>query len=338
MPETVTPATDTPLDIDTFRGGALAVRSVVGGALMGLANLIPGISGGTMLLAVGVYPQFIAGVAEVSTLRFRPKVVLMLVCVAGAAGVAIVGFAQLVGGLLDQHEWAMYSLFIGLALGGVPILWRMVHPVDRSVVLSAVVAVGVSALLAAVDPERVASEGGPSGTAYAMSMVAGFSGGSAMILPGVSGAYLLLILGQYRPVVEAVAAAADGARTGAWAVVGQTLHVLGPLAIGVAVGVIGVSNIVKRLLATYRRATLGFLLGLLVGAVFGLWPFTVSVSPQVGDVVRGVELTTPAMVAEVDPRYYARVPVAPSARRLGAGAALALLGFGVSTGISRFGK
>ena len=333
-----TTVTNTQLDITMFRGNALVVRSVVGGALMGLANLIPGISGGTMLLALGVYPQFIAGVAEVSTFTFRPTVMIMLACVAGAAAVAIVGFARLVGALLDQHEWVMYSLFIGLALGGVPILWRMLHPVDRTVVVSAVVAIGVMALLAVINPERVARGGAPAGTAYAMRIVAGVSGGAAMILPGVSGAYLLLILGQYRPIVDAVSAAADAARTRAWPAVGQTLHVLVPVAIGVAVGVVGVSNIIKRLLATSRRATLGFLLGLLVGAVIGLWPFAVSVSPQIGDVVRGVEITTPEMAAAVDPRYYARVPVVPSGWQVGAGTGLVLLGLGISMGISRLGR
>ena len=56
----------------------LALRSVLGGVLMGLANLVPGISGGTMLLAAGVYPGFIAGIAEVTTLRFRLPSLLLL--------------------------------------------------------------------------------------------------------------------------------------------------------------------------------------------------------------------------------------------------------------------
>ena len=61
MPATRLP--DLPPDAPAFRGGSLLLRSIAGGALMGLANLVPGVSGGTMLLAVGLYPQFIAGVA-----------------------------------------------------------------------------------------------------------------------------------------------------------------------------------------------------------------------------------------------------------------------------------
>ena len=325
---------DTDLDIAQFRSGAIAIRSVIGGAFMGLANLVPGISGGTMLLAVGVYPQFISGVAEVSTLRFRPKVLLMLACVVGAAGVAIGGFAGVIGSLLDRYQWAMYCLFIGLTLGGAPLLWRMLRPVDSTVITSGAVAVLLMALLALTDPDRIGSQATPGLAAYAMLIVAGFSGGAAMILPGVSGAYLLLILGQYRAIVDAVARAADGARAGDWVVALQTLHVLIPVAIGVGLGVVGVSNLVRRLLANYERATLGFLLGLLCG---GLWPYNEPIPPQVGDIVRGVALTTAELVASVDPEDYRTITVLPSFAQVLGGSALGLVGFTASWGISRVG-
>jgi putative membrane protein len=332
-------SSDLPLDVAAFRTRALAIRSVIGGTFMGMANLVPGISGGTMLLAVGVYPQFIAGVAEVSTLRFRPKVLLMLACVVAAALVAIGAFARLIGVLLDAHQWAMYSLFIGLTLGGVPILWRMVKPLDATVTVSAVAAIAIMVLLALVDPERIGGGVGRGVGAFALLVFAGAAGGAAMILPGVSGAYLLLVLGQYRAIIGSIALAVDGARGGDWAqVVDQALHVLLPVAIGVVAGVVGVSNLVKMLLARYQRPTLGFLLGLLLGAVVGLWPFTVAEAPRVGDIVRGVELVTPEMVAKVDPKYYRRVPVAPTAGEVAAGFAFVAAGFGISWGISRMGR
>ncbi|HVL69997.1 MAG TPA: DUF368 domain-containing protein [Vicinamibacterales bacterium] len=332
------PATpDVPLDVASFSTASIVTRSVAGGILMGLANLVPGISGGTMLLAVGVYPQFIGGVAEVSTLRFRPKVLLMLGCVVAAALVAIGGFAKLVALLLDSYQWAMYSLFIGLTLGGVPILWRLVRPLDLRVAISAVVAIGLMVLLAFVDPERLGGGTGGGAVFYALLVFAGLAGGAAMILPGVSGAYLLLVLGQYRTIVGAVATGVEGARAVDVGLIGEALQVLVPVAIGVVAGVVGVSNLVKMLLARYRRATLGFLLGLLLGAVVGLWPFSQAVPPQIGDIVRGVELTTPEMVAKVDRKYYRRVPVAPSAGEIAGGLLFIAAGFGISWGISRLG-
>ncbi len=286
-------------------GAELIVRSVVGGAFMGLANLVPGISGGTMLLAVGIYPQFISGVAEVSTFRFRPVVLAMLGSVGAAAAIAVAGGAGLIAAALDRSPWAMYSLFIGLTLGGVPMLWRAVQPVDRTIVVSAVAAILVMVLLATVDPERLGG-GATSGlTAVILLAVAGAAGGAAMILPGVSGAYLLLILGQYRTIVDAVAAAADAARAADVAATMTTAGVLAPVAVGVATGIVGVSNIVKWLLARHERATLGFLLGLLLGAVIGLWPF--------GD-------TTPTV------------------GRAGGAIALVVAGFALSWGVSHLGR
>ncbi|MCY4659665.1 MAG: DUF368 domain-containing protein [Acidobacteria bacterium] len=320
-----------------FRGVPLLLRSIAGGALMGLANLVPGVSGGTMLLAVGLYPQFIAGVAEVSTLKLRTPVLLMLAGVGGSAALAIAAGAQAIGAVLDRYPWVMYSLFIGLAAGGIPIVWRLVRPLDRTVALSAAVAVAAMALLAVLDPERVSRLGAPGPAAYVVLVVAGVSGGAAMILPGVSGAYLLLVLGQYRPIVDAVAAAVDIARAGAWDTAGPVLHVLVPVALGVVAGVAVVSNLVRLLLAARRRATLGFLLGLLLGAVIGLWPFTEPVRPRVGDVVRGQAILSPAMVEKIDPADYRRERTLPSAGQAGGAALLALAGFGASWSVSRLG-
>ena len=67
---------------------ALVLRGVLGGTLMGLANLVPGISGGTMLLAAGVYPRFIGAIAELTTLTFRLRSLVLLASVVGAAALA----------------------------------------------------------------------------------------------------------------------------------------------------------------------------------------------------------------------------------------------------------
>jgi len=107
---------------------SLMLRSVIGGILMGLANLVPGISGGTMLLAAGIYPCFINAIAEVTTLRLRVATIAVLGSVVGAASVAILLFAGVVKELVVDHRWMMYSLFIGLSLGGIPIVWKLVKP------------------------------------------------------------------------------------------------------------------------------------------------------------------------------------------------------------------
>ncbi|MHC4220498.1 MAG: DUF368 domain-containing protein [Planctomycetota bacterium] len=252
---------------------ALAARGGVGGVLMGLANLVPGISGGTMLLAVGVYPRFIRAVAEVTTLKFRPRSLLLLGCVAAGALVAIVALAGVVKGLVVDHRWIMYSLFIGLTLGGVPLLWRMLQPVKPVALVWAVVGIAAMVALALAESGGGGSGSGNTTQRMVMLVVAGAAGGAAMILPGVSGAYLLLILGQYVVILGAIESARDAVSDRDWAQVVQECRVFIPVGVGVLLGIVGVSNAVKLCLDRFPRATLGFLLGLLLGAVAGLWPF-----------------------------------------------------------------
>jgi putative membrane protein len=270
----------------------LAVRGAIGGVLMGLANLVPGISGGTMLLAAGVYPRFINAIGEVTTLKFRRASLVLLGTVIVSALLAIVLFAGPVKDLVVYHRWIMYSLFIGLTLGGVPVVWRLigVRPrkgtgVGRDVWVSAVcgfVAMGALAYF------QMRGGGGAERAGLVMMLFAGIAGASAMILPGVSGGYLLLVLGVYVPILSGVSLAKDAAKAGDFAgLLDPALHVVLPVGVGVVIGVVAVSNVLRLLLRRCERPTLGVLLGLLLGAVVGLWPFQQGVAPQPGSLLKG---------------------------------------------------
>ena len=120
----------------------LGVRSALGGVLMGLANLVPGISGGTMLLAAGVYPAFIGAIADLSTLRIRMRPIFVVGVIAGSAALAILLLAGWMKDLVIHQRWIMYSLFFGLTLGGVPLVWRLARPASSGVVAGALTAFG----------------------------------------------------------------------------------------------------------------------------------------------------------------------------------------------------
>jgi putative membrane protein len=337
-----------------YRGEALAVRSVLGGALMGLANLVPGISGGTMLLAAGVYPQFIGGVAEVSTFRFRGRTVLTLACIAGAAAAAIVLLAGPVGRLVAEQRWIMYSIFIGLTLGGVPVLWSMIRRADPTIVFTSILGIALMALMAAFDPGGAAAGTGGR-TPYGLLVLAGIAGGAAMILPGLSGAYLLLILGQYLTILAAIDQARQGVGERDWALLADAMHVFVPLGVGVLVGVVGLSNLMKLLLARYERPTLGVLLGLLLGAVIGLWPFVQPTAPEPGSIVRGervvqlagddgdgpdaeVSFMLEPSGRELRARDWPAQPFPPRPAQVALALALAAAGFATSMGIAHIGS
>ncbi len=268
------------------RIGPVLLRGAFGGTLMGLANLVPGISGGTMLLAVGIYPRFIAAVSEVTTFRFRKLSLLTLACVLGAGVLAITSCAGLVKDLVVDHRWVMYAIFIGLTLGGLPLVWRLIG--SRRTASTWVGAAAGLAVMVVVTLAQSHGGGGGGRDSFGFLVLAGVLGASAMILPGISGGYLLLVLGVYVPILAAVdtmKTALAGMQLDVLLRVG--LQVILPVGIGVVVGVVAVSNLLRWLLERFRQPTLGVLLGLLLGAVVGLWPFQQGVPPAPGDIVKG---------------------------------------------------
>lgn len=313
----------------------LAVRSLTGGVLMGLANLVPGISGGTMLLASGVYPRFIRAIAEISTLKLRRRSLFVLGVVGLSAVAAILLFAGTVKGLVVDHRWAMYSLFIGLTLGGVPVVWGLAKPADRSLWVGATAGVAVMSVIAWL--QFSGASGGDSRDGVVFMFVAGVAGASAMILPGVSGGYLLLVLGVYVPILAAIDAFKEALKAGdTGAAMDPALSVVLPVGLGVLVGVLLVSNALERLLKKHEKPTLGVLLGFLVGAVVGLWPFQEGVRPEVGDVVKG-RVMTEELLAELPPEKWPTEVFTPSGGQIAGALGLIVVGFAVTALVARFG-
>ncbi len=317
---------------------ALAARGSVGGVLMGLANLVPGISGGTMLLAAGVYPRFIQAVADVTTLRLNRPSLVVLGSVVLAAMVAVLLGAGIIKDLVVDHRWVMYSLFIGLTLGGVPVVWRLAAPVDGRVWAGAAVGFVGMALLALAQQRGAAAAGGAE-AGWIMFALAGVAGASAMILPGVSGGYLLLVMGMYIPILSGVDAfklALEARDAGAILDVG--LRVVLPVGLGVVVGVVGISNLLKWLLARHAGPTLGVLLGLLVGAVVGLWPFQETLEPTLGETIIKGRVVTAETLHEFDREDYPTAFFRPGTFEAAGAVGLVLAGVLATTLVARLGR
>lgn len=314
---------------------ATTARAALGGALMGIANLVPGISGGTMLVATGVYTRFIDAVSDATRLRFRRDSILILGAIVGAAVVAIGGLAGVISLGLAEFRWGMYSLFIGLTLGGIPILWRMVKPVLPKVIAGAVAGVAVMVALVVLQSREV--EGGDSSGGWLSLGLAGMAGASAMILPGVSGAFLLLILGQYENIVGAVK---DFVKAGTAGDIDAMLAGAGtliPVGIGVVLGVAVVGNVLRFLLHRCEKPTLGFLLGLLIAAPAGLYPFKEGVPPQVGETFEG-EIVTEETLEDIDPKDWHERAFTPTPVHIAGSLGLIGVGIVLTLAVGRLGS
>ncbi|RMH12938.1 MAG: DUF368 domain-containing protein, partial [Planctomycetota bacterium] len=170
--------------------------------MMGLANLVPGISGGTMLVAAGVYRRFIDAMSELTRLRFRADAISTLAIVIAGAAVAVVAGSGLISAALVEARWVMYSLFIGLTLGGAPVLWKLVRPARISSIIGLMAGFVLMLGVTMLQSGQASGSGGADGMVRLA--LAGAAAASAMILPGVSGAYLLLLFGAYEPILAAI--------------------------------------------------------------------------------------------------------------------------------------
>lgn len=312
----------------------LVMRSAFGGTLMGLANLVPGISGGTMLLAAGIYPRFIEAVSDITRLRFRLQSLIVLGSVAVAAGISILLLAGPLKSLVVEQRWIMYSLFIGLTLGGVPVVWRLTSGINQSLTFSAVSAFFLMVGLAVLQAYGIVGDF-PSN--FGTFLVAGLAGASAMILPGLSGGYLLLLIGQYVPILSAIDQFKEALKArDVAAAMPPALTVMLPVGIGVILGIVLVGNLLQWLLSKHRNATLGALLGLLIGSTAGLFPFQRGVEPMVGDMIKGqrVEADT---ITQIDEEDWPTEFFAPTGSQVAISLLLIATGFAVTLGIEKIG-
>ena len=294
-----------------------SLRLFVNGFLIGIANIIPGMSGGTLALVLGIYERLIGALRRIgfSTVKKLLGVVRLKKRAFTEAGdelrridfgfLALLGIGAIAALLLtsklivyllnNQHD-ATYGFFSGLILTSILIPARMLKGfgVKELIVLLIAVALilGLSLGMGEKQLERVAYK---SGDAAAMENPAESATGfptywelglffgsgalavSAMILPGISGSFLMLALGVYFPLLTAINTLVEGVPKLLKGVLSESmlgsLLILGFAAIGCLFGLLAFTRLLNYLLERYRNLTIAFLIGLMVGSLYGLWPF-----------------------------------------------------------------
>ena len=234
-----------------------------------------------------------------------------------------------------DYRWIMYSLFIGLTLGGLPVVWRMATPISPGLVVAALFAFAAMVGLAILQIYGVMGSGKSNVVTL---FVAGLAGASAMILPGLSGGYLLLLMGQYVPILSAIDQFKEALRAREFSeALEPALTVLLPVGIGVIAGVVLVGNLLKWLLHNYRKPTLGILIGLLIGSVVGLWPFQEGVPPVPGNIVKGQVVTAEA-IDQIEKEDWPVKFFSPDLIQIFGSVFLLGIGFGVTQAIAAIGS
>lgn len=271
------PVADADLDsrspVPTRPGLFEAIAHVIRGALIGMAELVPGISGGTVALVVGVYPRLLdTGAHVVDGMRsavlgpdravrtraaFRHADLWLLGLLALGMLTMVVTMAGVLGDFVEDSPEVSRGLFMGMVAASIVVPWGMARraPGGRTWVLGLVLVAG--AILAFVLTSL------PSGTiddpSYLLVFVAAAVAICALVLPGMSGSFLLMAIGIYAPTLAAVE--------------DRNLAYLGVFAAGAFVGIALFVKILDRLLEDFRKPTLIVMVGLMLGSLRALWPW-----------------------------------------------------------------
>ena len=281
------------------RGWRDVGKAIAKGSMIGVANVIPGVSGGTLALMLGIYQRTINAICSVNLHLLR--LVLALPCqgkrawsnlweyahthdlfflgwLGGGAILGIVLFARVMGWLLDAQRELSSAFFLGLVLVSILFPWRCLT--RRSwregcaFLLACALAVGLSTAVseeerveramrkqAVAETSAVDTFGQPQMDAARLLLI--FAGAvlalSAMVLPGVSGSFLLLLLGIYTDVLTAVNE--------------RNLLVIGVFMAGAVIGLLLFTRVIGWLLGRAFNLTMAFMIGLMVGSLYELWPF-----------------------------------------------------------------
>ncbi len=237
------------------------------GVLMGMADLVPGVSGGTVALLTGIYERLVRAVRSLTGLPLallmldagrarkhaRQTDWLLVVPVLAGMAAAIVAGASVIPGLIEDHPELMYGLFFGLIVGSLPTPWRQVGGIGPRQLVTMGIAALAAFLLVGI------SGGAQLDPALPVVFLAAMVAICAMVLPGISGSFLLLVMGVYEATLTAVS--------------DRNLTYVGVFALGALTGLTLFSRVLSWLLDRYHAATMAAVTGLLVGSLRALWPW-----------------------------------------------------------------
>ncbi len=238
------------------------LKYLISGAIIGVANIIPGVSGGTMAVVLNLYDKLIGAFSNIRK-NWKESLKLLIPIVIGA-GIGIVAFSWLIKFLLEKFPLATNYFFIGLIIGSIPMIFhRSVSPRFKAInLIPFLIALGLMIGLAFISHDDSTTElikelnVANAAKLFFFSIIAA----AAMILPGVSGSMILMIFGVYTSVLTAIS--------------DMNILVLIPVALGVIIGIIGGAKIIGIFLKYCPQATFWTILGLILGSLFALFKNT----------------------------------------------------------------
>ena len=236
------------------------------GACMGAADVIPGVSGGTIAFLMGIYQELLDSIKSVNgeafKLLFKGRILEFwkhingnfLASIFVGILVSVFSLARLMKYLLEFHPIPLWSFFFGLILASAIYILKGLDKWSIQNIISLIIGVGIAAFICVASPAQTPD-------ALWFIFLSGAIAICAMILPGISGSFILLLLGKYAFVMTAVT--------------DLNIPVLAVFAAGCAVGIISFSHFLSWLLKKFYMLTIALLSGFMLGSLLKVWPWKV---------------------------------------------------------------
>ncbi|MBR6953796.1 MAG: DUF368 domain-containing protein [Clostridia bacterium] len=245
------------------------VLDILRGIVIGLANVIPGVSGGTMMVSMGIYDTIIDCINNLFR-KFKESLRTLWPYLLGMA-IAILAGSLLLKEAFDNYPLPTNALFIGLILGSLPIIWAQIkgEKINAAHVLIFLVFAAV-----VIVPKVIANQGYGAKQAadtdllhLLLYFVLGVIASASMVVPGISGSMMLKIFGYYETIVtDTLGGTVKEVLAGNLANLGHALLVLLPFGIGIVVGILGVAKLIGWLLKRWKGYTYSAILGMVAAS------------------------------------------------------------------------
>ncbi len=249
------------------------IRLIIYGAIIGIANIIPGVSGGTMAVVLDVYDKLIQSISNFRTDFKNSLKFLIPIGIGGAAGILL--FSKIIEYCLENFSVATNLVFVGLIIGSIPMILGKVQEkkVQAGEIIAFVVCLAIMIYMGVANPNETNEviTTLTVGSFIKIFLVSVISAGT-MIIPGISGSFVMLLLGIYTTVLTAVS--------------DLNIMILIPVAMGCGVGILLFAKIIDILFAKFPQQTYSGILGLMIGSLFIIFPgFTMNAEFIVGIVL-----------------------------------------------------
>lgn len=243
------------------------IKEILRGVLIGIANAIPGVSGGTMMVSMGIYDKVISSVTNLFR-QFKKSVITLFPYLVGMA-IGIVGLAFSIEYLFETFPLQTALLFIGLILGGLPMLFGRLKGKKLGIANAGIF---IIFFLLIIGLEFLNGSGGKEAvlTVSAVQVMKLFGIGvlasATMVIPGVSGSMILMLLGYYNPIIETITGFIKSLLAFDINGILTACGILVPFGIGVVLGIFAIAKIIEILLQKQEGLTYSAILGLVMAS------------------------------------------------------------------------